>query len=35
MESFEDLLNETMGNSLEGSVLKGTVLGIENEPRYY
>ena len=31
MESFEDLLNETMGNSLEGSVLKGTVLGIEND----
>jgi len=31
MESFEDLLNETMGNNLEGSVLKGTVLGIEND----
>ena len=31
MESFEDLLNETMGNNLEGSVLTGTVLGVEND----
>ena len=31
MENFEDLLNETMGSTLEGSVLKGTVLGIEND----
>ena len=31
MESFADLLNETMGDTLEGSVLSGTVLNIEND----
>ena len=31
MESFEDLLNESIGDTLEGSVLSGTVLSIEND----
>ncbi len=31
MESFEDLLNESFSETLEGKVIKGTVLGIEND----